>query len=112
MPDLLLLPAAELLIPAVKRALPAATERVVPAAGALLGTSAATMFSERMLMSPKNLALYYYQVGQGCYVATGSKRVACGVVVATCTIACIPGAQQTALFLACTQALRGLHKMK
>ncbi|EJK53451.1 hypothetical protein THAOC_27117, partial [Thalassiosira oceanica] len=70
-----------------------------------LGTSVSTALSEK-LEPPKAIAIFYGEIAKSCYIATGSKRVACVVAAGACTIALIPGAHQGPFIIACAGSLR------
>ena len=78
---------------------------------ALVGVGTGTMIAERTLMGPKAVWLYYVQIARGCYISTGSKRIACGVAAITCAPALIPGPHQPAFIIACAAAARGANKL-
>lgn len=83
----------------------------VPITGEATGVSGGTMITEKALMSPKSIGLYYIQIAKSCYVATGSKRIACTTAGIVCITALIPGAHQLTFIIACATAARGANKL-
>ena len=84
---------------------------LVPIAKALVGLGTGTMISERALMTPKAIGLFYVGIAKACYTSTGSKRIACGIAALVCTTALIPGPHQASFIVACAAALRGANKL-
>jgi hypothetical protein len=84
---------------------------LIPVAGAIVGVGTGTMISESALMTPKAIGLFYVKIAKACYVSTGSKRLACGVVALACVTAVIPGAHQGPFIVACAAASRGVNKL-
>ena len=84
---------------------------VIPIAGAIASVGAATIFSERALMAPKAIALFYVKIAKDCYVSTGSKRIACGAAAIICGGALVPGPHQAAFIAACAAASRGANRL-
>ena len=84
---------------------------LLPIAHAVVGVGTGTMISERALMTPKAIGLFYVGVAKTCYTATGSKRIACGVAVLACGTALIPGPHQGPFIVACAAASRGANKL-
>lgn len=84
---------------------------ISPVVGAIVGVSTGTMISERVLMTPKAIALFYVQIAKDCYVSTGSKRLACGVAALACGVALVPGPHQWSFVVACATASRGANKL-
>lgn len=84
---------------------------IVTAATSLVGVGAGTMLSEGKLISPKAIGLFYVEIAKSCYVATGSKRIACIVAAASCGMAIVPGAHQAPFIVACAAAARGANKL-
>lgn len=82
-----------------------------PIAGAVVGVGTGTMISERALMTPKAIGLFYVGVAKTCYTATGSKRIACGVAGLACVTALVPGPHQGPFIVACAAAARGANKL-
>ena len=85
----------------------------IPEVGvAIIGTTVSTAVTEKLEYSPKAVAIFYGEVAKSCYIATGSKRVACVVAAGACTFALIPGAQQAPFMVACAAILRGVNRLK
>lgn len=83
----------------------------IPEVGAaIVTTSVGTAISEK-LKSPKAIVLFYGEIAKSCYVATGSKRVACVVAAGACTFGLIPGAHQAPFIAACVGTLRGANRL-
>ena len=80
-------------------------------AGALISSGVATAFEEKVLMDPKAIILFYVEIAKKCHVATGSKRIACGVAALACGIALVPGAHQGPFIIGCTALARGANKL-
>jgi hypothetical protein len=83
---------------------------VLPIAASLGGITTATILSEG-LKSPKAIGLFYVKVAKSCYVATGSKRIACVAAAGVCGVALIPGPHQAPFLVACAASLRGVNKL-
>ena len=85
---------------------------IKPIVGAATGVASATMISERKLMGPKAIVLFYTDIAKSCYVATGSKRIACTVAALACGTALVPvpGPHQGPFIVACAAA-RGADKI-
>ena len=84
---------------------------VLPIASAIVGVGAVTILSEGVLMAPKTMALFYVQIAKDCYVATGSKRIACGAAAVACGVALVPGPHQAPFIVACAAASRGANRL-
>jgi len=84
---------------------------LLPVARAMVGVGTETMISERALMTPKAIGLFYVEIAKACYVSTGSKRIACGVAALACGTALIPGPHQGLFIVACATAARGANKL-
>ena len=78
---------------------------------AAVGVSTGTMISEKALMNPKEICLFYVGIAKACYASTGSKRIACGVTSLVCVTALIPGPHQGPFMAACAAAARGTKKL-
>jgi hypothetical protein len=85
---------------------------IVPVVKSLVGVGVGTVLSEGELISPKAIGLFYVDIAKSCYVATGSKRIACIVAAATCGVAIIPGPHQAPFIVACAATARGANKLK
>ena len=84
---------------------------VIPIAGAIVGVGAVTIVEQGVLMAPKAMALFYVQIAKDCYVATGSKRIACGAAAVACGVALVPGPHQSPFIVACADASRGANRL-
>ena len=84
---------------------------IKPLVSAATGVASATMISERKLMGPKAIVLFYTEIAKSCYVATGSKRIACTVAALACGTALVPGPHQGPFIVACAAAARGADKI-
>jgi len=84
---------------------------LLPVANAVVGVGTGTMLSERALMTPKAIGLFYVEIAKACYVSTGSKRIACGIAALACGTALIPGPHQGPFIVACAAAARGANKL-
>jgi len=84
---------------------------IVPIVGATVGVGTGTMLSEGKLLNPKEIGLFYVGIAKSCYVATGSKRVACAVALLSCGVAVVPGPHQAPFIVACAAAARGADKL-
>jgi len=82
-----------------------------PILPALTGVVTGTIAREGM-MSPKAFVAFYVQIAKDCYVATGSKRVACAAATVVCGITLVPGPHQSSFITACAAAARGANKIK
>ena len=84
---------------------------LLPIANAVVGVGTGTMISERALMTPKAIGLFYVGIAKTCYTSTGSKRIACAVAALACGTALIPGPHQGPFIVACAAAFRGANKL-
>ena len=84
---------------------------LLPVANAVVGVGTGTMLSERALMTPKAIGLFYVEIAKACYVSTGSKRIVCGIAALACGTALIPGPHQGPFIVACAAAARGVNKL-
>jgi hypothetical protein len=84
---------------------------LLPMAGAVIGVGTGTIISERALMTPKEIGLFYVGIAKACYISTGSKRIACAVSALACGTALIPGPHQGPFILACAATCRGTNKL-
>ncbi len=50
-----------------------------PIARSVAGVAISTMVSEKRLMTPKAVVIFYVEIATACYKSTGSKRVVCTV---------------------------------
>ena len=91
--------------------IPALPPVVTSSVGIVAGISSATMISEGALMTPKELGGLYVSIAKSCYIATGSKRLSCGVAAIVCGGALIPGAHSAPFFVACAAILRGTNNL-
>ena len=84
---------------------------LLPIAGTVVGVGTGTMITERALMTPKAIGLFYVGIAKACYTSTGSKRIACAVAGLACGTALIPGPHQGPFIVACAAAARGANKL-
>jgi hypothetical protein len=84
---------------------------LVPIAGAATGLCTGTILSDGKLMTPKEIGSFYVSIAKACYVATGSKRVACAAVLISCGIVVGPDPHQVPFIVACAAAARGADKL-
>jgi len=79
---------------------------LLPIANAVVGVGTGTMISERALMTPKAIGLFYVGIAKTCYTSTGSKRIACAVAALACGTALIPGPRSFYRCLCCRLSRR------